>query len=76
MAARRLWSVREVGMHALAEAGLALADVDQEQEVSDKRIHDGRGRGDGSVYIAHTGIQSHGTNTRTHQCPRVKCEVH
>lgn len=49
MAARRLWSVREVGMHALAEAGLAWADVDQEQEVSDKRVHDCCSRGDRGV---------------------------
>lgn len=40
MATRRLWSVREVGVHALVEAGLALADVDQEQEVRDKGTHD------------------------------------
>lgn len=49
MAARRLWSVREVGMHALAEAGLASADVDQEQEVSDMRIRGFCDRGDGGL---------------------------
>lgn len=34
MAARRLWSVHEVGHHALALAGLTAGDVDREQEVS------------------------------------------
>lgn len=33
MAARRLWSIGEVGFNALAEAGLTSADVDLEQEV-------------------------------------------
>lgn len=33
MAARRLWSVVEVGFNALAEVGLAMSDVDLEQEV-------------------------------------------
>lgn len=33
MAARRLWSVDEVGVNALAEAGLTMGDVDVEQEV-------------------------------------------
>ncbi|CBJ33282.1 C2H2 zinc finger protein [Ectocarpus siliculosus] len=32
MAARRLWSVPDVGHHALAEAGLTAGDVDREQE--------------------------------------------
>ncbi|CAB1100558.1 unnamed protein product [Ectocarpus sp. CCAP 1310/34] len=34
MAARRLWSVHDVGHHALAEAGLMAGDVDREQEVA------------------------------------------
>lgn len=34
MAAHRLWSVQDVGTDALMGAGLALEDVDQDQEVS------------------------------------------
>ena len=34
MAVKRLWSVREVGVEALAKAGLSFAEVDREQEVS------------------------------------------
>lgn len=33
MAARRLWSVQEVGFDALSKAGLTSGDVDQDQEV-------------------------------------------
>lgn len=34
MAARRLWSVAEVGFQALSEAGLSAGDIDADQEVS------------------------------------------
>ena len=40
MAARRLWSVGEVGLQALAEAGLSVGDVDQDQEVGSKSAAD------------------------------------
>lgn len=50
MAARRLWSVVEIGFNALAEAGLAVADVDLEQEVGYTRtIGRTSGRADTSV---------------------------
>lgn len=44
MAARRLWSVGEVGPQALSEAGLSGRDVDVDQEVS-QHVHHSRGCG-------------------------------
>lgn len=38
MAARRLWSVGEVGFQALSQAGLSAGDVDVDQEVSRKLL--------------------------------------